>query len=491
MLRYLARRLFSFAITLVVISLAGFMLSVQAPADPLQAIPGEGEASEMQSKQGLGYEEQLKQVYLKKYGLNLPVFYFGIRTLADPDTLFKIPEREQRKLVKRLSRESGNPDLSLLWYNKLKQLNLRAMQWKPDSNQEKNTLFAEQFTRLKFLLLAMQTTHDRQIRQARRDSVGGIFAKTAGLDPLLSDWTMLEKISKTLDLENQWWKKWIPVPEWHGIDNQYHLWLLGNGADRAGILRGDFGQSYRDGRDIREKISGKMKWSLMLSVLSLFLAYLVAIPTGVYTAYYAGGRFDRISTPILFGLYSMPGFFVGTILLVLFANPDVLDWFPASGVRDPSVFNPEWPFYQRVLHYLPFLVLPIATYFYSSIAFISRLVRSGMLAEFSAPYIRTARAKGLKEVRIIWVHAFRNNLLPLITLLSSSIPFMFSGSVIIETIFSIPGMGLETYQSVTTYDYPMIIALFTLFGFLTISAYLFADIGYALADPRIRLHKKA
>ena len=135
------------------------------------------------------------------------------------------------------------------------------------------------------------------------------------------------------------------------------------------------------------------------------------------------------------------------------------------------------------------MVLPLITYTYSSFAFISRIMRSSMLENLNQDYIRTARAKGLDENKVLWRHTLRNSLLPVITIFVNIFPMAIGGSVIIETIFTYPGMGLGSYEAIHNYDYPTIVAIFTLSGFLTMVGYLVADILYAIADPRISYRK--
>jgi len=181
----------------------------------------------------------------------------------------------------------------------------------------------------------------------------------------------------------------------------------------------------------------------------------------------------------------MPTFFVGTLLLLYFANPDNLSWFPVSGIQDPTSFDPDWNFWMKAKHRMPYLILPVITYTYGSFAFLSRIMRIGMIEVVSQDYIRTARAKGLGEKKVILKHALRNSLLPILTVFASIFPVAIGGSVIIEVIFSIPGMGVEVYNSILNYDYPMIITVFTITGFLTMLGYLIVDILYAVVDPRI------
>ena len=181
----------------------------------------------------------------------------------------------------------------------------------------------------------------------------------------------------------------------------------------------------------------------------------------------------------------MPSFFVATLLLLQFANPDNLSWFPVSGIQDPTIFDPNWSLWMKLKHRMPFLILPIITYTYGSFAFLSRIMRVGMIDVVSQDYIRTARAKGLGEGKVILKHALRNSLLPVITVFAAIFPMAIGGSIIIEVIFSIPGMGVEVLNSILNYDYPMIITVFTLSGFLTMVGYLVADLLYAVVDPRI------
>ncbi|MBL0343317.1 MAG: ABC transporter permease [Bacteroidetes bacterium] len=199
--------------------------------------------------------------------------------------------------------------------------------------------------------------------------------------------------------------------------------------------------------------------------------------------------FDRGSSLILFILYSLPSFWVATLLLMTFANPDALFLFPASGIKPVMGYPDDASLFQKLYLSLPYLILPLICYTYSSFAFLSRAMRVAVLENMSEEYIRTAMAKGLPFKTVVFRHAFRNSLLPLITMFANIFPFALGGSVILETIFTIPGMGYETVQSIQNQNYPMIVAIFTITGLLTMTGYLISDILYALADPRITFTK--
>jgi peptide/nickel transport system permease protein len=197
----------------------------------------------------------------------------------------------------------------------------------------------------------------------------------------------------------------------------------------------------------------------------------------------------RISTVALFILYSMPNFFVATLLLMYLANPDMLAWFPASGVEPLRGFAADAGLLEKWSARLPYLVLPAIAYTYATFAFLSRIMRSSMLEIVGQDYIRTARAKGLSERTVIYKHALRNALLPIITVFANIFPAAIGGSVILEVIFTIPGMGNEAFSAIVNQNYPMIIAVMTISGGLTLVGYLVSDVLYALADPRISYSK--
>jgi len=279
------------------------------------------------------------------------------------------------------------------------------------------------------------------------------------------------------------WKNYVPAVHFYGTQNQYHHWL-----GRL-MLHGDFGTSYATQLPVMEEIKPRLAWSFSLTLISVILAFGISIPIGMYAARYRDRWFDKISGFGLFLLYSIPNFFMATLLLVFFANPQFFKWFPESGVQDALNFDNTWPFWIKIQHWAPYLVLPLIAYTYSSIAFISRQMRTGAIEVLDQEFIKTARAKGLSEGAILWKHVFRNALMPIITIFAQVFPAAITGSLIVETIFAIPGMGREIYLAIMGHDYPIIVAVFTVFGLFTLVGYLVSDILYAIADPRISYSK--
>ena len=267
---------------------------------------------------------------------------------------------------------------------------------------------------------------------------------------------------------------------YYGLDQPVHVQYL-RWLGRMATL--DFGESFsRDGRTVSEKIAERIPVTLAINVLSMLLIFAVAIPLGIYSAVRRDSWFDRISTVTVFTGFAVPTFWLALLLMILFGVR--LGWLPISGIV--SLEHDSLGVAGKAWDYARHLVLPIFVSAFGGVAGLSRYMRSNMLEVIRQDYIATARAKGLSERKVIFRHAMRNALLPFITILGLSIPGLLGGSVIFESIFAIPGLGQLFYQSVMSRDYPLIMGALVIGAFLTLLGNLLADVGYALADPRIR-----
>ena len=489
MFKYAIKRILTFIPMLIAISLLSFVISINAPGDPVERL-SKAAGNEGSAEKQSGASKKIKQELRKKLGLDLPIFYFSITDLASSDTLYRIQDKYHKKNLEALTHQSGNWRAVSDYYNALLKLqkshqsiDLKSITAK-DSSLNVNEV-TEANNQFGVEIGSLLETSNKLLIAGKFDKMNTLVIDNIFLSNIKQQLQEVQNSYNNLDSKSQTWKTYIPNINFYGTKNQYHLWLFGNGKERKGLLRGDFGISYIDSQPIQDKIWQKVGISFSLSLISIFLAYLISIPIGIYSAYKKDSVADKGMSLILFILYSMPSFFVGTLLLLQFANPDNLSWFPVSGIQDPTLFNPEWSIWQKIKHRLPFLILPIITYTYGSFAFLSRIMRVGMIDIVTQDYIRTARAKGLGESKVILKHALRNSLLPVITVFAAIFPMAIGGSIIIEVIFSIPGMGVEVFNSILNYDYPMIITVFTLSGFLTMIGYLVSDILYAVVDPRI------
>lgn len=271
----------------------------------------------------------------------------------------------------------------------------------------------------------------------------------------------------------------------YGIDKPLYV-QFGQWIKKTAML--DFGYSYRDHRPVIDKIKDALPITLTLNILTIIIIYIVSIPIGVVSATRPGGKFDRFSEFVLFLLYSLPSFWVAVMLMVFFGSGDYFNWFPIIGFSSDSASLLPW--YRWVANVAWHLVLPVVCLTYGGFAFLSRFARSALLEVIHQDYIRTARAKGLSEWQVVVKHGLRNALIPLITLMGTLLPALLGGSVIVEQIFSIPGMGRLGFESVLSRDYPVIMAIASISAFLTLVSMLLSDILYIFVDPRISFEKR-
>ncbi len=267
----------------------------------------------------------------------------------------------------------------------------------------------------------------------------------------------------------------------YGIDRplheQYLDWL-------SRIIRLDFGISMSsDARPVMEKIGERLPLTIGMNIASLLLTLLVAIPVGVLSAWKQGSFFDRGMTVLVFLGFAMPGFWLALLLMLHLGLEH--QWLPISGLT--SLDFESFSRWEKLVDIGSHLILPITVITVGSVAGMSRFMRASMLEVLRQDYILTARAKGLPTRLVIFRHALRNALLPVITLLGLSVPGLIGGSVIIETIFALPGLGQLFYTAVMARDYPLIMGNLVLGAILTLAGNIAADIGYGLADPRIRM----
>jgi peptide/nickel transport system permease protein len=286
-------------------------------------------------------------------------------------------------------------------------------------------------------------------------------------DPMLAD------PSKTVSLEDYKRRE-----QAYGLDKPwyqaYFIWL-GN------VARLDFGHSLTQKEPVFKVIKSRIPATMMLSSTSLLLAYLLAVPMGLFATVRSGKPDERIMSLILYMLYSLPSFVAALFLQLLFAVR--LGWLPLMGLKsnDYDSLSVLGQAGDLAWH----LFLPVVCFTYGSLAYFSRFVKANMEEVVRQDYIRTARAKGVGPFRVIVHHAFRNTLIPFVTLIGLTLPALLSGAVLLEQIFNYPGMGQLYFESIGRRDYDTIMGLTLMFSLLTLAGQLLADILYAVVDPRI------
>lgn len=260
------------------------------------------------------------------------------------------------------------------------------------------------------------------------------------------------------------------------------LELMQTGGWRLVTL--NLGRSFKDQEPVIDHILDRLPITLKINLISLVFAYLIGVPLGIAIAVKQHSALDRLVTTGTFMLWSMPSFWVGMLLILFFCNKEFFHWFPASGIQSLEA-GEDWGFWRLLTDHAHHMVLPVLASTYASFAGISRYMRTSMLENLRLDYVRTAQAKGLRYRVVVLRHVLRNSLIPIVTLMAGLLPGMIAGSVFIETIFTIPGMGFLAFQSVIVRDYPMAMALFTIGSGLSLAGILAADILLKAVDPRI------
>jgi peptide/nickel transport system permease protein len=277
---------------------------------------------------------------------------------------------------------------------------------------------------------------------------------------------------------------WLGIMQEEPTQNEREALEKGVPIPRHGILYGDFGYSMEvHAVKVWDRLVDALPVTLILNGLSMLIMYVTALPIGIYSATHQNSKLDHISSVTLFMLYSMPSFWVAVLLIKLVVMLPPQWRLPIQGIQPPDSDNLttlEW-LYACCKH----LVLPLICLTYASFAGLSRYMRSGMIDVIRSDFVRTARAKGLPNRVVVYKHALRNSLIPIITLLGSELPALIGGSVIIEAIFGIPGMGYVGYKALIARDYTVLMADLMLVAVMVMAGFLLSDLLYKFADPRI------
>jgi peptide/nickel transport system permease protein len=267
----------------------------------------------------------------------------------------------------------------------------------------------------------------------------------------------------------------------YGLDKP---WYLGYAQWLGNLARGDLGRSITRKQPVTTLIGERIGPTFLVSGTALVLIWLMAIPLGLYASARSGRPDERATSLLLYVLYSFPTFVAALFLQIIFAvKLKGTPWeLPLFGMTD---LPPDAPLLARIADVARHAILPVTCQTYVSLAYDSRFIRANMEEAVRQDYVRTARAKGAGPWRVLFRHAFRNTLIPLVTLLGLSLPALVGGSVIIEQIFTWPGMGRLFFESIRERDYPTIMGLTLMFSVLTLLGQLLADLLYCLVDPRV------
>lgn len=260
------------------------------------------------------------------------------------------------------------------------------------------------------------------------------------------------------------------------IHERYVKWI-------GSVLRLDFGTSYHYGEPVLDLLARTLPVSLLFGLASFFATYLVCIPLGVAKAVRDGSPFDAVTSGLVFFLYAIPPFALGIVLIVLFGGGSLFDWFPIQGLTSENFDDLSLP--GKAWDLARHLFLPLLCHVVGSFAMLTMMTKNSLLDQLRQDYVLTARAKGLSEKTVLWKHAFRNALLPIASNLGQWIAVFFTGSLLLETIFGLNGIGRLSYESIVRRDYPIVLANILILSTLHILGNLVSDLLYVKIDPRI------
>lgn len=467
MIKYLLRRILLAVPTLLVVSLLVFSLGKCAPGDPVVNVFGEESYQTLDPvQQGEKYRKSAARL-----GYDRPAFYWTFTTAAYPDSVWHIFPLDRRARLMRLIGQTGN-------WNAVKAYDLAV------SSLIKKTEASSGSFDLRIelpLLVGADALNEIDSAVARLTRLTS--ADTAAR-PLEAEVVQLADAALRLHTQQTPRQLQIPALHWHGFDNQYHHWL-------TGFLNGDLGLTRRK-VSVWTDLQTGFYATLAINGLAIVLAYLIAVPLGVEMARKKNRWFDRWAKRLLFFLNSMPVFWLGGLLVLLFTHTewgrealpsiyfDLQDaWRPGQ-----TTFGEWWQANASKC------VLPVAILTLYALAVLALQMRGGMLDTLGQDYIRTARAKGVNDENVYWLHALRNALFPIITIFASVLPGVFTGSLVVETMFGFPGVGTKTVEAYLGQDLPLLSAIIMVAAILTIAGSLLADLLYAWADPRVRFARE-
>ncbi len=260
------------------------------------------------------------------------------------------------------------------------------------------------------------------------------------------------------------------------VIQQYFSWM-------GKIVQGDFGESFRTFRPVLAEIAARLPISLTFGLTGFLLSYLICIPLGIKKALTHRSLFDTVSSVVVYVGYAIPGFALGVLLLVFLGGGSFLNLFPLSGIVSDNFEYLPW--YRQILDFLHHMVLPVLCYSIGGYAILTTLMKNSLMEELNKDYIRTALAKGLPYNRVVFRHALRNAFIPILTGMGSLFTLFFAGSILIEKVFSIPGMGLLSFQAMLDRDYPVVLGIIIIQTLFNLLGRLISDFSLAVADPRI------
>ena len=476
---YIIKRILLMIPTFFAISLIIFIVLNFAPGNPGADIVGAGDGG--QSAQLAGQQQESYRIFKEQFNLDKPVLLntrFGLGTDEVRDAIAtaiasgdEVSAKEKIRAQERLVDWGSYAIPSLVeLVNSDPDKQVRAVASQSLALSAQRRLIKQYGGKL----TPEERTENQEISQENERVRSWVFGPDA--EPA--------REAEVQEAWSSWFQENAERWDWSASDKAGILLFDTRFAKYWGnLLRLDFGLSHVDKRPVLGKVISKLKYSITLSFTSVILIYLLSVPLGIWSAVNQNTLPDRVLTVVLFMLYSLPSFFVGVVLLNFLTRGTPLSVLPTTGFESLDVSQMTTLAY--LWDILKHIFLPIICLSYAGLAVLSRYARTGLLDVIRSDYIRTARAKGLPEWVVIIKHAARNGMIPILTLLATLLPTLIGGSVVVEVVFGIPGMGNFVFESIGVRDYNAVMVVLLMSTVLTLVGMLLSDLSYALVDPRI------
>jgi peptide/nickel transport system permease protein len=463
MLTYLLKRISTLFLSLWIISVCLFFLQKNASVD-LVMLQNKARSNGSFYVHPLA-AEKVYRAEAVRLNLDKPLFYFSMQPAMFPDTFYKVQYPEAIKIQKKLLLETGDWALVQTYYQSLTAF------YEKIEQTENSTLFIF----WKQQLQEMANSFDLSaVKTACRVS-------EEMREPYIGEIRKIEDLVNSLSYQTPSFFAWLPSPGWNGFDNQFHSWF-------SKIIHGDVGISSRDGRPVMDKLKEAIPWTLWVNGLAILLAYMIAMPLGIIMAILPKSRWLRYINNILLALYALPAFWVGSLLLFQATSPEYgFSFFSISGW---SNLQREGGFLSQPIPFLLQLSLPVFCMAYGLAAYLTSYMQSTFSKVLNEPYMLFAKTKGISKARLYFIHALPNALLPQIVFVAGIIPALITGSVVIEVIFNVPGMGRLFIDSMLSQDWTTVYSFVLLVSVLTAAGLILSDILLVVTDPRIRLTRE-
>jgi len=467
MIKSLLRKFFFAFLWLWVISILAFWLSKQVPGDEVLdylSIENDAFSKSLNPHQ----QREAYQQAAHRRGLDLPLFYFSLHKGLYPPFLSTIFPEEDRNAVKGWIDASHNNQSSIEFYSSLREaLSLSCI------SATHSALADSSCRKIHSMLIqpdinTVNTSLDQLYQQVTRAGDDTTF---------INQLTTAQALSKNLlSKHNLSLAELLPSFHWNSSKNQYHQWMTGLISLKPMV-------SLIDGRNAWTKIGEALKWTLILNGLAFILAIFLGVVIGIWSGVHHGTRREKWVSIMLFTFFAIPTFWLATLMIFLLASGEWLSILPPGGLGDYQVANSILEKWGVIAVHL---ILPVFCVTIGSLAYISRQMKQSVLHEYAQPYISALRTLGISEKTILRKHIIRNALFPLVTMMGNALPAILSGFLIIEVIFSIPGMGRLMYTSLMARDWPVAFPILILVAGITILVYTLNDIVYKWLDPRVK-----